>query len=160
MEARMAANARHAAPATVAAGLAALALSPAAAPAHPFPGPGYPKYANEGRYPEATSCKYRLQARRTATFAGRRITLKYFYNGRCGSFARIENAPRSCRVTLDRSTDGGRTWSFITETVDRGDDFAYTQVGNNLAGRVSRGALVCDKPGDSFGTVVARTNWF
>ena len=89
------------------AGLAALALTPAAAPAQPFPGPGYPKYANEGRYPEATSCKYSLQASRTASFAGRRITLKYFYNGRWGSFARIDNAPRSCRVTLDRSADGG-----------------------------------------------------
>jgi hypothetical protein len=135
------------------------AVAPAAADAHPFPGPGYPKYQYEGRYPEATPCKYGLNASRIATLGSRRITLKYFYSGRCGSFGRIENAPRNCRVTLDRSANGGRTSSFITETVDPGDNFAYTQVGNNLSGRVSRAALVCDTSADD-GQVLARTDWF
>jgi hypothetical protein len=137
------------------------AVAPATVDAHPFPGPGYPKYKYEGRYPEATPCKYGLNASRTATLGSRRITLKYFYSGRCGSFGRIENAPRNCHVTLDRSADGGRTSSFITETVDPGDNFAYTQVGNNLSGRVSRAALVCDTDPDApTAQVLARTNWF
>ena len=36
-------------------------------------------------------------------------------------------------------------YAFITETVDCGDDFVYKQVGSNLSGRVSRGALGCGR---------------
>lgn len=140
-----------------AAAAAVLALAgAAAAQATPYHGSGYPAFAYEGRYPEATPCSYGLNQSRTASWAGRSIRLKYFYSGGCGSFARIENAPRDCRVVLDRSTDGGRSWSWVLETVDPGIDYAYTQVGNNLSGRVSRGALVCG----SNGTVVVRTNWY
>ena len=85
---------------------------------------------------DSTCCR----AERPAS-GGRTVTLKYFYNGACGSFARIENAPRNCWVVLDRSTDGGRTWTWVMETVDPGIDFAYTMMGNNLSGRVSEGRL-------------------
>ena len=156
----MSLHARHAAPATVAAGLAALALAPAAAPAQPFPGPGYPKYANEGRYPRRrpASTRSRPTAPRASRGGGSRSSTPTTGAAARSRGSTTRRAP--ARVTLDRSADGGRTWSFITETVDPGDNFAYTQVGNNLSGRVSRGALVCDEPGSSVGTVVARTNWF
>jgi hypothetical protein len=135
---------------------AALAL-PAAVQARPFHSTGFPAFANEGLYPEATSCRYSLLQSKQASWRGRTITLKYFYNGRCGSFARIDNAPGDCKAYLDRTPDrdtvGG--WAFVGETVDPGISFAYTQVGNNLSGRLSRAALVCGS-----GIVVARTNWF
>lgn len=125
--------------------------------AAPFDSGGYPRFTYEGRYPESTPCRYGLLQSRTASWAGRRITLKYFYSGGCGSFARIENAPRDCWVILDRtrttSTAGG--WEWVGETVDAGISFAYTKVGNNLSGRLSRGALVCGK-----GTVLTRTSWY
>lgn len=135
--------------------VATLAL-PAAAQARPFHGPGYPAFANEGLYPEATSCRYSLLQSRQANWRGRTITLKYFYNGRCGSFARIDNAPRDCEVYLDRTPDGDMVggWAYVRETVDPRISFAYTQVGSNLSGRLSRAALVCG------GVAVARTNWY
>lgn len=127
------------------------------AQAAPFDSGGYPRFTYEGRYPESTPCRYGLLQSRTASWAGRRITLKYFYSGGCGSFARIENAPRDCWVILDRtrttSVAGG--WEWVGETVDPGISFAYTKVGNNLSGRFSRGALVCGK-----GTVLTRTSWY
>ena len=42
-------------------------------------------------------------------------------------------------------TCGSACHAFITETVDCGDDFTYKQVGSNLSGRVSRGALGCGR---------------
>jgi hypothetical protein len=133
----------------------AIAVPAQAAPSH---GPGYPAFAHEGRYPEATPCSYRLQQSRRASWGGRTITLKYFYSGGCGSFARIDNAPRDCVALLDRSTDGGRTWSWVQETVDPGINFAYTMVGNNLSGRVSRAALACGPSAPR--KVIARTSWY
>lgn len=145
---------------TMLAGVAALAALAMAVPAQAAPshGPGYPAFAHEGRYPEATPCNYRLQQSRTGTWGGRRIALKYFYSGGCGSFARIDNAPRDCVALLDRSTNGGRTWSWIQETVDPGINFAYTMVGNNLSGRVSRAALACGPSAPR--QVITRTNWY
>ena len=124
------------------------------AQAAPFQNGDYGRYAYEGRYPENTPCRYSLNQRRVATWRGHRITLRYFYSGGCGSFARIDNAPRNCTAIIDRSANGGRTWSAVWETVDPGIDFAYTQVGNNLRGRVSRAALACDR------RAIVRTNWF
>jgi hypothetical protein len=129
------------------------------AQAAPFDsGAGYPRFAHEGKYPEATGCTYRLTRSTTGRWGGRTIKLKYFYSGRCGSFARIDNAPRDCSVWLDRTPDrdtvGG--WDYVGETVDRGINFAYTKVGNNLGGRLSRGALVC---GPKY-YVIARTGWY
>lgn len=128
--------------------------------------PGYPHYRYEGLYPPQTPCSGRYYlpsvrggATKTATYQGRTITLKYYYNGGCGSFARIENAPSGqCWAYLDRSDDGGRTWDTVTEPVDSGITFAYTKVGNNLNGRLSRAALVCR--GSTSGIVLARTNWY
>jgi hypothetical protein len=141
---------------TALAGLAVVATMAVAgsAQAAPFHNGDYPRYAYEGRYPERTPCSYSLNQSRVASWGGHRITLRYYYSGRCGSFARIDNAPRACTAIIDRSANGGRTWSSVWETVDRGIDFAYTQVGNNLSGRVSRAALACDRQ------LVARTRWF
>jgi len=118
---------------------------------------GYGTYANEGLYPESTSCSGAYSSpvgNRTVSYGGYTITLKYFYNGGCGSFARIENAPTNCRAYLDRSDDGGDNWVNTSEPVEAGLTYAYTKIGNNLDGRVSRAALVCD------GGVLDRTNWY
>ncbi|WP_327694738.1 hypothetical protein [Streptomyces sp. NBC_00459] len=118
---------------------------------------GYGSYANEGLYPESTSCSgsyYSPVANRTVVYNGYTITLKYFYNGACGSFARIENAPTNCRAFLDRSDDGGGSWVNTSEPVEAGLNYAYTKIGNNLNGRVSRAALVCNDG------VLERTNWY
>lgn len=125
--------------------------------AAPFNSGGYPRFTYEGLYPEATPCRYNLLQSKTATWSGRNITLKYFYSDGCGSFARIDNAPRDCSVYLDRTrySYNVTSWEYVGETVDPGISFAYTQVGNNLAGRLSRGALVCGN-----GTVVTRTSWY
>ena len=138
------------------AGVAIVATMAVAGPAQaaPFHNGNYGRYAYEGRYPENTPCRYSLKQSRVASWGGRRITLRYYYSGGCGSFARIDNAPRACTAIIDRSANGGRTWSSVWETVDPGIDFAYTKVGNNLRGRVSRAALACNRH------LVARTGWF
>lgn len=129
---------------------------------HAQASPAYPYYQYEGLYPTQTPCSGRYYlppvrggATRTVTYQGWIITLKYYYHGECGSFARIENAPSGqCWAYLDRSNDNGQTWANVAEPVDPGINFAYTKVGNNLSGRVSRAALVCG------GGVLARTNWY
>ena len=134
---------------------------------HVLASPGYPYYQYEGLYPTQTPCSgryYRPQvsggATKTVIRNGRTITLKYYYHGSCGSHARIENAPSGeCWAYLDRSNDGGRTWANVTEPVDPGISYAYTKVGNNLNGRVSRAALVCRGSGSTF-LVLARTSWY
>lgn len=145
------------------AGLAGIAFAASlafagGAQAAPFDsGAGYPRFAHEGVYPEKSGCTYRLTRSAKGNWGGRTVSLRYYYSGGCGSFARIDNAPRDCSVYLDRTPDrdtvGG--WDYVGETVDPGINFAYTKVGNNLSGRLSRGALVCGK-----GQVVVRTPWF
>jgi hypothetical protein len=139
-------------------GLAASLAFAGVAQAAPFDNAGYPRFAHEGVYPEKSGCKYRLTRSAKGVWGGRTIPLRYYYSGRCGSFARIDNAPRSCKVWLDRTPDrdtvGG--WDFVGETVDPGLNFAYTKVGNNLGGRLSRGALTCGPRN----TVIVRTPWF
>ncbi len=119
-------------------------------------GPGYPMFEYEGSYPNTTPCRDRFQLAQvtTGTYQDYEITLKYFYHDDCGSFARIDDAPENCAVMLDRSTDGGVSWAWVREFVEPGLDFAYTKMGNNLEGRFSRGALVCD------GLVIVRTDWW
>jgi hypothetical protein len=119
-------------------------------------GPGYPMFEYEGLYPSSTPCRgeFQLQQRTTGTYQDREIALEYFYHDDCGSFARIEDAPEDCVVILDRSTDAGVSWAWVRERVEPGLDFAYTMMGNNLEGRVSRGALVCN------GLVIVRTDWW
>lgn len=126
------------------------------AQAAPFHSTGYPSFTYEGSYPESTPCRYSLLQSRTAAWGGRTITLKYFYSGGCGSFARIDNAPGDCSVFLDRTpTQSTSSWNYVGETVDAGINYAYTMIGNNLNGRYSRGALVCGP-----GTVLTRTAWY
>jgi hypothetical protein len=128
-----------------------------AAPSHSS---GYPRFTYEGSYPENTACsgRYGLIHQTSATVSGRTIRLKYYYASGCGSFARIENAPQGCYAWLDRTAYVPSTepssWDWVRESVDPGDNFAYSQVGNNLNGRLSRAALVCGS------TVYARTAWY
>ena len=90
--------------AAVVSALAVGALATAVpAEAVPTQGGNYGVYPNEGKYPEQTGAKFRRVATRTATHEGRRVTLKVFYNGRIGTFARIDNAPRDCVVVVDRT---------------------------------------------------------
>jgi hypothetical protein len=137
---------------------ASLALATGAQAAPFDSGAGYPRFAHEGVYPERSGCTYRLQKSTTGRWGGRTIALKYFYSGGCGSFARIDNAPRDCSVWLDRTPDGNTVggWDYVGETVDPGINYAYTKVGNNLNGRLSRGALVCGPRN----LVIARTGWY
>lgn len=137
-------------------------LSASLLPGIALANPGYPHYKYEGLYPTETPCSGRYflpnvkgGATRTATFEGRKITLKYYYNPGCGSFARVENAPSGrCEAWLDRSDDDGSTWATVKEPVDTNINFAFTKVGNNLQGRLSRAALICN------GDLVVRTNWY
>lgn len=121
---------------------------------------GYPRFAHEGRYPEQTVCganSFReYEYRTTVRWGGRDILVEYFYSGGCGSYARINNAPRQCAAFLDRTrySNNVKIWDFVAEGVDPGIDYAYTQVGNNLNGRLSRAALVCN------GSVITRTPWY
>ena len=119
-------------------------------------GPGYPMFAYEGVYPNSTPCRdrFQLQHRITSTYQDREVVLSYYYHDDCGSFARIDGAPERCAAVVDRSIDGGASWTWVREYVEPGLDFAYTMMGNNLEGRVSRGALVCDE------YVLARTEWW
>ncbi|WP_234439949.1 hypothetical protein [Streptomyces bicolor] len=83
------------------------------------------------------------------------MSLKYFYSDKSGSFARIENSRANCAVVLERSNSGaGRVDGWVSETVDAGIDYAYTKIGNNFNGRVSRVLLACD------GHALTTTGWY
>jgi hypothetical protein len=125
-------------------------------------GSGYPRFAHEDVYPENSGCKYRLTRSAKGNWRGRTIALRYYYSRGCGSFARIDNSPQDCSVFLDRTPDSNTVGRFdhVGETTDDGIDFAYTKVGNNLGGRLSRGALACGSDADGNGTVIVRTPWF
>ena len=135
-----------------------IVLAPGTAQAASSHGGGYPAFAYEGQFPTVAACSgtFREQQSRTAVHEGRTVRLKYFYSDKCGSFARIENAPRDCSVFLDRDADANPSngWAWVRETVDSGDDFAYTKMGNNLNGRLSRGSLVCDN------RTLTQTSWY
>ncbi|MFI8306562.1 hypothetical protein ACIF80_24590 [Streptomyces sp. NPDC085927] len=133
---------------------AVMALLPASAHAAPHSGGDYGAYGMEGQYPTISSCAGTFgQVGPTQRFEN--MALKYFYSGSCGSFARIENSRANCAAVLERSNNGvGRADGWVSETVDSGLTYAYTKIGNNLHGRVSRALLTCD------GHVLAATNWF
>ncbi|MFG3322554.1 hypothetical protein ACGF3J_31305 [Streptomyces sp. NPDC048171] len=125
------------------------ALTPLQAQAAPMQSVGYGTLPHEGLYPQQSSCSGSYAqpavpggATKTAVYAGRTITLKYFYSAGCGSFARIENAPQGCAAHSNRLTDSGVEW--VLETVDPGIDYAYTKVINNLSGRQSKAVLFCN----------------
>jgi hypothetical protein len=147
---------------TGAVGVVAAGALAAGAPAQaaPLQSGDYGKYAHEGKYPEHTGVKFRLIARRTATHAGRTVTLKVFYSPRVGTFARIDNAPRDCIVVVDRTPGTQQITGVVGETVDAGISFAYTRVANNLQGRLARGALMCGDAGNGNMFVLARSNFF
>ncbi|MEV6591500.1 hypothetical protein [Streptomyces acidicola] len=55
----------------------------------------------------------------------------------------------------ERSDNGtGRADGWVSETVDSGVTYAYTKIGNNLGGRVSRALLACD------GHALTGTAWY
>lgn len=143
--------------AALAFGLAA--LTPLTADAAAVQSASYGNLPNEGLYPEQTSCSGRYTqprvpggATKTAVYQGRTITLKYFYSPGCGSFARVENAPRDCAAHSNRLDGSKIVW--VLETVDPGINYAYTKVINNLNGRQSRAVLICDN------RTVASTAWY
>ncbi|MEU4576249.1 hypothetical protein ACBI99_17880 [Nonomuraea sp. ATR24] len=132
---------------------ALLALTPLTADAASFSGGNYGAYGFEGQYPTVGGCAGTFrQVGPTRTAGG--MALKYFYSDRCGSFARIENSRTNCAAVLERSNSGAaRADGWVSETVDPGVTYAYTKIGNNLHGRVSRALLACD------GHVLTSTNW-
>ncbi|MFD5662061.1 hypothetical protein [Streptomyces hirsutus] len=133
---------------------AVMALLPTSAHAAPYSGGNYGAYGMEGQYPTISSCAGTFgQVGPTQRFEN--MALKYFYSGSCGSFARIENSRANCAAVLERSNNGvGRADGWVSETVDPGIAYAYTKIGNNLHGRVSRALLTCD------GHVLAETGWY
>ncbi|MEU9332590.1 hypothetical protein AB0D49_05405 [Streptomyces sp. NPDC048290] len=123
---------------------AALALGSVPAQAAPFSGGNYGAYGMEGQYPTVGYCNGTFsQVGATQYHSG--MALKYYYSSKCGSFARIENSRANCAAVLQRSNNGvGRVDGWVSETVDPGINYAYTQIGSNLSGRVSRAVLSCD----------------
>lgn len=127
--------------------------------AAPTYGAGYPRFKYEGLYPEQTVCganSFRLKYSDSVLWNGQGILVEYFYSSGCGSYARINNAPIGCAAFLDRSIypNNPNVWEFVAESVDPGIDYAYTKVGNNLDGRLSRAALVCNS------VIVYRGRWY
>ncbi|MEU2322208.1 hypothetical protein ACFY7X_28485 [Streptomyces althioticus] len=133
---------------------AVMALLPATAVhAAPYSGGNYGAYAREGQYPTVSGCAGTFRQVGSRTFEG--MALKYYYSDACGSFARIENARVNCAAVLERSDSGaGRADGWVSETVDASLDYAYTKIGNNLNGRVSRAILACD------GHALVNTGWY
>ncbi|MGI8779573.1 MAG: hypothetical protein ACR2L8_05285 [Solirubrobacteraceae bacterium] len=130
--------------------LAGLVLA-SSAQAYPQQGGGYPAYPYEGLFPNQTPCRYSLKrwADGQDIGGGGPLRLRYFYSSRCGSFARVDNAPRHCRVVLERSSTGFTLPpAWVLETVDPGINYAYTKVADNLQGRLSRSYVQCgnDRP--------------
>ncbi|MGW1884506.1 hypothetical protein [Streptomyces sp. NPDC001970] len=131
----------------------AVAVSPFTAHAAPFQGGNYGAYAYEGSYPTISACAGTFSLKFQRSFEG--ITLKYFYSGKCGSFARIENARTNCAAVAQRSNGSvARVDGWASETVDPGINYAYTKIANNLSGKVSRAVLVCD------GHELVNTPWY
>ncbi|MFI6931971.1 hypothetical protein [Streptomyces sp. NPDC050287] len=133
---------------------AVLALTQVSAEAASFQGGNYGAYGMEGQYPTVSSCAGTFQQVGATRYA-EGMALKYFYSSKCGSFARIENSRANCAAVLQRSNSGtGRVDGWVSETVDPGINYAYTKIGNNLDGRVSRALLACD------GHDLVFTNWY
>jgi hypothetical protein len=133
---------------------AVMALLPTSAHAAPHSGGNYGAYGNEGQYPTTSFCNGTFRQIGPTKYA-EGMALKYFYSDKCGSFARIENSRPGCAAVLHRSNSSvGRVDGWVSETVDSGINYAYTQMGNNLNGRVSRALLTCD------GHDLTATGWY
>ncbi|WP_020421617.1 hypothetical protein [Amycolatopsis sp. ATCC 39116] len=113
--------------------------------------------AYEGRYPANTPCSgaFRVVDTDSFTWYGRVGTLKLYYHGSCGAYARADNIESYCYVRLNRLEPGetGRYHGWVTETTD-GLNYAYTQMANNLNGRLARGSVICS------GMEVADVGWY
>lgn len=142
-------------------------LTPVTAQAAPFVQGDFGAYANENSYPTVAGCSGTFSipsgvpggAVKYGNWEGRQVKLEFYYSSRCGAYARISNAPRSCNAEILRDANAdrreeGRMW----ETVDAGDTFAYTRIANNLNGRLARALLVCDTATSSH--LVASTDWY
>ncbi|MEU4485625.1 hypothetical protein [Streptomyces purpurascens] len=133
---------------------AVMALLPTSAQAAPYSGGNYGAYGMEGQYPTTSFCSGTFRQVGPTKYA-EGMALKYFYSDKCGSFARIESSRPGCAAVLQRSDSGaGRVDGWVSETVDSGINYAYTQMGNNLSGRVSRALLSCD------GHDLTSTGWY
>lgn len=151
-----------------AAGVVATSLftaAPGAQAASGYSG-NYGAYGGEGVYPTTGCGPWNLARSTSAGYAGRTVYVKLYYSGKCGAYARIDNAPQGCRAYADRY-DGGDAgsffgtyrdpsagWANVWEDVDPGINYAYTKMANDLNGRVARAALVCNN------TIVTRTTWY
>ncbi|MFF3286587.1 hypothetical protein [Streptomyces sp. NPDC003023] len=132
-----------------AAGAAAvLAVTPFTAQAASYSGGNYGAYAFEGQYPTVGGCSGTFSQKYVRYAEG--MTLRYYYSGSCGSFARIENSRPGCVAVAQRADGGG----WVSESVDPGITYAYTKIANNLNGRLSRAILSCD------GHDLAETPWY
>lgn len=142
-------------------------LTPTAAQAAPFVQGDFGAYPNENSYPTVAGCSgtFSLPSGmpggpvQYGDWEGHHVKLEFYYSGRCGAYARISNAPASCMATIQRDANGdrreeGRMW----ETVDPGDNFAYTRIANNLNGRLARALLICNTATSS--NLVASTDWY
>jgi hypothetical protein len=113
--------------------------------------------AYEGHYPASTPCNHHFYVVRTKTFNwyGRHGTLRMYYHPSCGAFVRVDNIETYCYTAAYRIEPGetGQLVGHVTETSD-GLHYAYTQMANNLHGRLARGEAICS------GTVVADTGWY
>ncbi|MGI5430227.1 hypothetical protein [Streptomyces sp. CA-179760] len=133
---------------------AVMALLPTSAQAAPYSGGDYGAYGMEGQYPTTSFCSGSFRQIGPTKYA-EGMALKYFYSDKCGSFARIESSRPGCAAVLQRSNSGAaRVDGWVSETVDSGINYAYTQMGNNLNGRVSRALLSCD------GHDLTSTGWY
>lgn len=88
--------------------------------AGPTYGRGYPRFPEEGRYPEQTSCgadNFKKHEEVIRSWNGYNIQIQYFLSPNCGSYARMNFAPRACAVFLDRTLDPYYTyeWTFVAE---------------------------------------------
>jgi hypothetical protein len=124
------------------------------ASAAPFYGGNYGIYKNEGSYPTVSGCAgtYREIYRLDTGGQGATAVLRMYYSSVCGAYARIDNvnSPSSTTVTvrLNRSNNGDKIADgYVGETVDRGLNYAYTKLGNNLNGRVAQAQVTFEKTG-------------
>ncbi len=128
----------------------AVAITPLSAQAAPSQGGNYGAYGLEGQYPTTSFCAGTFSLKYQKSASG--MTLKYYYSGKCGSFARIENSRANCAALAERNSPSGQGW--VSETVDPGITYAYSKIADNLNGRTSRAVLVCD------GHRLAETPWY
>ena len=153
--------------AAVVTAVAALWLQPTAAQAAPYVSGNFGALPYENYYPTVSGCAGTFfipsgvpgGAVQYADWAGRQMKLEFYYSHRCGSFARISNAPQGCSVWIHRDQNGdGSAEGAMSESVDPGIDFAYTRIANNLNCRLAKANVICRNVYGSW--LVASTGWY